>query len=87
MWNLKQDEIGYEPVIVEARSYTDGGLLYCLAALVNFQFSTIRDCKENYEAERSDWKNKLEKKAWRQNTANDCDEQSPSIQATLQVTP
>lgn len=38
--------------------------VYCTAsaALVNFQFSTIRDCKENYEAERSDWENKLEKK-------------------------
>lgn len=55
MWNLKRDEIGYEPVTVEARSYTHTEV-YCtaLAALVNFQFSTIRDCKENYEAERSD---------------------------------
>lgn len=58
VWNLKWDESGYEPVTVEARSYTHTEV-YCtaLAALVNFQFSTIRDCKENYEAERSDWKN------------------------------
>lgn len=41
-----------------------------LSALVNLKISTIRDCKENYEAQRLYKKKSLKIKT----IANDCDE-------------